>query len=610
MTDARHLSFTDGTAPSPAVPADIRNAASRAVMEYAFQQPSVVAPVQRLNGNTLSGDDHHNAIALALRTIAETVGRTLGPFGSNTLIRDAHGAHTATKDGYTVLTRLTFAQETATMVLDHVREVSRAMVRKVGDGSTSAVVMADALYRTLRNRRAELVTFPPGAVQSAISVLGDVLAEKILTKTVPINSDADILRVALISANNDPRVGALVVDAYREHGSDSNVFVQAGDGLVTTVTQEPGYRVLRGMARDCFANVVSTDSVAPTVCALQNPRVMIIAEMVTMPVFASTVAPAMNASLAEGRAFVLVAKDYEHGVLDTIANFMSKSPGAPLLLLDHAVATRRGAARLGDLAAVVGATAIGMGAPMPTDVKLALAMCGTNVASVRATLSETVFAGAVRSANASARADEIQAQLERVDISNNAEALTDELNELRARRRAILGSETTIMVGGATVAERRALADLLDDATLAVKSALRGGVVEGMGLTAVRCLVHDDSLRTSAAARLAETTTMPIERAAKLMETVHGAFFLAFWAAAQKVLENARVASPEDVIRKCVRENLAFNVITGQFSAEPTVINPVETDIEVIRGAASIVSLFIASEQTVLTRAAVGNGMD
>ena len=136
------------------------------------------SPREMPRSNVLADVAHHDALGDALAAVAKIVGRTLGPHGSNTLIRDEGGAHFATKDGYTVLQRLTFVQETATMVLDHVRSVSRAMVRKVGDGSTSAVIMADSLYHSLTNVEL-LKKHPPGAVQAALNAVAEVLTDRI-----------------------------------------------------------------------------------------------------------------------------------------------------------------------------------------------------------------------------------------------------------------------------------------------------------------------------------------------------------------------------------------------------------------------------------------------
>ena len=571
-------------------------------------------PVQKVirepRGNVLSGEAHHDAIASALEAIARTVARTLGPHGSNTLIRDEAGGHLATKDGYTVLQRLTFVQETATMVLDHVRGVSRAMVRKVGDGSTTAVVMADALYSSLRASRV-LDRFPPGAVQAAVAVVAEDVAGAVRAAARPL-AEGDVLKVATIAANNNPQHGALVERAYAAHGSAASVFVMEGEDE-TVVRSEPGYRVLRGMVDDCFANRVGLDGATATTCLLQDAVVMVVGEVVSQAVFNSVVAPAMNESIQAGHAFVLVGRDYDSGVIRTVSEFVRRSPGVRLLMLDHATATRRGAARLGDLAAVLGATVLeSRGGPMPSSVPDLLSACGYAEA-VRATGSETVFVvGDGRGPEAAGRLLELEAQIARVDENNVAEDMGAELDELRARRRAILGSEVTILAGGPTHLERLALVHLLDDAALAVKSAMRSGVVEGLALTGLRALRSGAVGGDETVLRVWERARLPAGGARVLTDVVVGAFGQAYRTVARTVLENSHVEDPDGVLDKCLDEGLTFNAVTRDYApvAESSVINPADTDAEIARGAASIVSLFVASNQTVLTRPLVGGDQD
>lgn len=553
--------------------------------------------------NVIADDLHRDSLADALSTVARIVGRTLGPHGSNALVRDEAGAHFATKDGYTVLQRLTFVQETATMVLDHVRTVSRAMVRKVGDGSTSAVIMADSLYQSLGGDL--LAHYPPGAVQSALNVLADIMANRIRAVARPVNGEQDILKVATIAANNDPLAGTLVADAYHIGGSHANVFVALG-GEKTEVRREPGYRVLRGMAHECFANEVGIDGASKTTCRLSNAAVMIYNGVVDQSAFNTKIAQVMNSCIERGIPLVLVAREYTPDLMQIVVEFKRKSPGVNLLLLDHAAATRRGAARLGDLATVVSANVLDIDSKEVTPEDLGTAY------EVRSTASETVFIVSQPSEKAEQRAIELEQQVNRVDAANHAEQLADELDELKSRIRALRGSEVTIFVGGATEQEKRTVQYLLDDAALAVRAAIRSGIVEGMGFTPQRILVDSDGtlvkeLADGIAARSRLPSGRTEELAAEVLEAVRGAYARA----TKRVLENARLPA-DDIWEICMERGLGYNAITGEYPKpdETVVVNPADTDIEILRGATSIVGLFITSDQTLLTRPAAGGGLD
>ena len=572
-------------------------------------------PMDPPRSNVLADETHAESLAAALGAIARIVGRTLGPHGGNTLVRDPHGSHFATKDGYTVLQHLTFVQETATMVLDHVRSVSRTLVRRVGDGSTSAVIMADALYESFR-KSGVTDEFPPGAIQAAMTLLADMIADEVRAVARTCDHDA-IETVATITSNNDPELGQLVGSIYRQYGWDANVFVGESDSDATVIRPEPGYRVLRGMIHDCFANEVGIDGATPTTCTLHDPLVMVTDGVVNQQFFTLAVVPLMNACLVAGRPFVLVAREVTSDSLEAVVKFKTSTPSAPVLFVDHATITRRAKARMGDLASVLGARVIDpLACPLASDpndstspqFKELLAMCGES-ASVRATRSETVFITTGRRDEAEVRAREIDAQIERVDQTNNAESMADELAELRARVRSLRGTEVTLLAGGSTPQERKALHYLLDDAVLAVRAATRSGVVEGLGLTGARAL-QKPGVAEALAERLAGKTRMPKDAIDRLASETVLAFYDAYRAAAGRVLENGRISA--DVVDECLARGCTYNAVTREFRAvdAATVLNPAETDIEIARGAASIVGLLTSSNQTILTRPVAGAGLD
>ena len=556
---------------------------------------------QAPRSNVISDYEHRDSIANALSDIATVVGRTLGPHGSNTLIRDEFGLHIATKDGYTVLQRLTYVQETATMVLDHVRSVSRSMVRKVGDGSTSAVIMADSLYQSLLESEL-LQAMPAGPVQSTLNALADIIANRITKISKPVTTYEDILAVATVSANNDPWAGKLVADAYLKGGDNANVFVGIG-GDTTEIRKEPGYRVLRGMVDECFANEVGIDGSTKTNCRLKDSKVLVYGDVIDQSAFNTVIAPVMNEAIATGKPFTIVAKEYTSDVLSIVANFKRNSPGIQLLFVDHANATRRGAARLGDLATVLGCKTVEAGTAISMD------MLGSAV-EIRSTGSETVFLTSERSEEVIERAKALQEQIDRVDENNHDESMSEELDELKARIRALLGSEVTIFIGGATDLEKKTLQYLLDDASLAVAAAKKGGIVEGLGMATLRQDWSDLGLELGST--LINRLLLPKAQIATLVTEVIIAVRSAYVKCFTKVLNNSRVKDVDAVLEKCVTENLAYNALSCEFTpvSAVKVVNPAYTDIEVIRGAMSIVGLFLASDQTLLTRPRAGGNLD
>jgi len=569
--------------------------------------PSKLAP----RSNAVAGTTHRQALRDALSTVAEVVGRTLGPHGAQTLVAGTKGDHFATKDGYTVLRYMQFVQETAMTVLDHVRSISRSVVRRVGDGSTSAVVMADALYSSFDDEGV-YDRFPPGAVQAAMSACADVLVNRIQQHARRIEpGSSELEAVATIAANNDPTLGRTVASIFKQHGAGANVTVAEADSGPTRFVPEPGYRVLRGMAHESFANESVTDEASPSVCRLRNAAVMVIGERVTMPTFVSVIAPAMNEVIGRGIPFVAVAREWEDAVIETVARYAAANPAPGVLLVDHSMASRRSRARLGDLAALVGASVLDPSSVNVSEASKLATQCGTAL-DVRSTKSETVFVVASRPPEAIRRANELMEQIARVEPGDHGSELADELDELELRRKALIGTEVHLLAGGDTPQERRALRYRLEDAALAASAALRSGVVEGMGMTALRELAGDvQAIRTAVLEELLERSRLPEEEASALATWVVSATTAAYREAASRVLRNAR-RDPEAVLVRCLGEGVAYDALRGSYHTVGAfrVLCPVDTDVEVLRGAMSIVALLATSDQTLLTRPAAGAGLD
>jgi chaperonin GroEL len=579
--------------------------------------PSSLPP----RSNVVQGLEHRSAIGSALLEIASTVGRTAGPHGSAALVRDSGGVHFATKDGYTVLKHMIFLQEIATMVLDHARSVSRTLVRRVGDGSTTAVIMANALYQSFDSHDLP-GRYAPGAIQAAMSCTADEVSKEIYAAAKGLVTGSQLVQVATIAANNNPEAGSLVAGIYEKYGEEANIFVDISSTDETIIVPEPGYRILRGMAHDAFANKAVSDGVAPTICLLQEPTILVFGGHVGMPEFAGPIMQLGNALLSRGKSYVVVAQSFASEVLDAAAKFRLKSSSIGFLLVDHSMGSRRGQARLGDLCAVVGATYLDPdAAPQPGSdgmidqegIAELIKLCGA-ADRVRSTGTETVFVTpGGRSPGALERASDLSEQIVRVDTGNVAENMAEELDELRSRRRSLMGTEIVLQAGGATQQEKVSFQYLLEDASLACVAALRSGVVEGLGMTAIRLLYGDRrgelAARIVAAASL--KTRIPTVNLDSLIFEVLEATEKAYFSAAKTVVENSRL-DWDSSIGAILSEDLAIDAMSGTFCRreDTPVLNPSDTDVEILRGAMSIVAMFIGSDQTVLTRLRHGPGLD
>jgi chaperonin GroEL len=190
--------------------------------------------------------------------------------------------------------------------------------------------------------------------------------------------------------------------------------------------------------------------------------------------------------------------------------------------------------------------------------------------------------------------------------------MAEELDELELRRRALTGTEVRLLAGGDTPQERRALRYRLEDAVLATGAAIRSGVVEGMGLTALRVLRGDtEAVTAEVALALEARTALGSEDTLTLAKWVVLATRNAYAEAASRVISNAR-RDPEEILGRCIGEGLTYNALRNTFHlpSDNRVLGPADTDVEVLRGAMSIAGLFATSNQTLLMRPSAGQGLD
>ena len=173
--------------------------------------------------NFLEESDSRNKIRATLEIISKVLCGTLGPYGSTTIIQDAQGRHFASKDGFDLMNRITFEDPGARTILDLVRQLASNQVLTVGDGSTSAIVVANALYSALTDPE-QVKTFKKVAAKDIVDILNDLsdyIEEEIKKSAIPVSDDLHELEtIAMISTNNDKEAGKIIKEIYEKIGKD------------------------------------------------------------------------------------------------------------------------------------------------------------------------------------------------------------------------------------------------------------------------------------------------------------------------------------------------------------------------------------------------------
>ena len=168
-----------------------------------------------LTANILNRKKLKETIDETLSFLSNTLSNSLGPYGSTTIIQDRQLNHAITKDGYSILKKIYVEEEEARTIIDLVKKISRNLVRKVGDGSTSSIIVANSLYKALENE--ELAKISPKDLLDILDTISKFLEEEITNMAIPVSEDFKELEyVASVSTNNDRDMGKIIREVFQQ----------------------------------------------------------------------------------------------------------------------------------------------------------------------------------------------------------------------------------------------------------------------------------------------------------------------------------------------------------------------------------------------------------
>lgn len=188
-------------------------------------------------------------IETAFNTIVEAVASTLGPYGNNVLIQDNMGNHSFTKDGYSVLKRLYFTDDIEKTLLDLVKTISKKLVRTVGDGSTSSIVLAASLYSQflieLKSLKDDNINIPPQELLNILNFIADRISNLIVDKSIKINDDNfdKIREIAKVSLNGNMEIADMIYEIYKRIGKDGFINIELSQGSTSYYESTNGFEL-------------------------------------------------------------------------------------------------------------------------------------------------------------------------------------------------------------------------------------------------------------------------------------------------------------------------------------------------------------------------------
>ncbi|MCH7700933.1 MAG: chaperonin GroEL [Planctomycetes bacterium] len=422
--------------------------------------------------------DARAALQIGVQKLSRAVKATLGPRGRTAVIDKGWGSPTVTKDGVTVAEEVELADKYENMGAQLVKEAASKTSKTAGDGTTTATVLAEAIFTTgLKNvaAGADANALNRGIDKAVRKVVG---ALESMSKPIRVTRRDDIVNVAAISANNDQAIGKILADCFEKVGKDGVITVEEGKSAETTIDVVEGMQFDRGYLSPHF--VTNQDAME---CVLDRPFVLIHEEKISS---VQKLIPLLEKAAKTKRPLLIIAEDIDSDVLATLV--VNKIRG--ILNVCGVKAPGYGDRRkamLEDLAILTGGKAIMK--DLGVDLE-SLSMSDLGQAKkIRIDADDTtVIEGAGSTKEIQGRISQIRAEIENTTSDYDCEKLQERLAKLA-------GGVAQINVGAATETELKEKKARIEDALHATRAALEEGIVAGGGVALVRCMSCLDDVK-------------------------------------------------------------------------------------------------------------------
>ncbi len=427
----------------------------------------------------LFGNDAQQGILEGITKLARAVKVTLGPVGQNVLLHKSFGAPRVTKDGVTVAKEIELPDPFENMGAKMINEVASKTSDKVGDGTTTATVLAEGIYREGLKLIASGAN--PMAVRRGIEMAVDAAVKAIKEQSVKVRDNDDLTNIATISANGDAAVGKLLTSALTAVGDDGVVEIEEGKSLENEKEVVDGMQFDKGYISPYFM----TDP-GSLECVLEDAYVLIHEKKISN---LRDFVPLLENLVSSSKPFLVIAEDVEgealaalvvnklRGVLNCAA---VKAPGFG----------ERRKAMLQDIAILTGGKVISEDLGVKLE-NVTLSDMGQARKIVIGKDTTTIIQGAGKKNEVKARCDQIRNQIEATTSDYDREKLQERLARLT-------GGVAIIRVGGQTEIDAKERKDLVDDAFHATKAAKEEGIVAGGGVALLRAIPAVEKARNNA----------------------------------------------------------------------------------------------------------------
>lgn len=426
---------------------------------------------------------HEEALKSILRgvkTLAKAVKVTLGPKGRNVVINKGFGSPLSTKDGVTVAKEIALKDKFENMGAQLVKEVASKTSDKAGDGTTTAIVLAEAIYTA----GVKVVTAGanPMVVKKGIEMAVEAITKELTSMASPVHSSEEIKQIATISANNDPEIGEIIANAMDKVGKDGIISVSDAKGIETILDVVEGMQFDKGYVSPYFITNPENMSVE-----LSHANVFIVDKKLSS---AKDLIPILEKTMTKNpKPLLIIADEIDGEALATLVVNKLKG-GLPICAVKAPGFGDRKKAALEDIAILTGATVV------TEELGMKLEDVGPEVLGKAETIkiskeSTTIIDGEGAPAKIKERIQSIKSELANPNVSKY------DREKLEERLAKLVGGVAVINVGAATETEMKEKKARVEDALHATRAAVAEGIVPGGGVALLRALKALENIKAS-----------------------------------------------------------------------------------------------------------------
>ncbi|ADB18386.1 chaperonin GroEL [Pirellula staleyi DSM 6068] len=407
------------------------------------------------------------AIRRGVSKLARAVKVTLGPKGRNVILQKSFGSPTVTKDGVTVAKEIDLEDVYENMGARMVREVASKTSDVAGDGTTTATVLAEAIFN--EGLKAVVAGVNPVQMKAGIEKAVADITEKLQKASIKIKDKSEMMNVASIAANNDREIGKKLADAMEKVGKDGVITVDEGKGLETEIEWVEGMQFDRGYLSPYFV----TDSTTMQ-CVLENPYILVFEKKITN---IKELVPVLEGVVQQSRPLLIIAEDVEGEALATLVINRLRGTFQCCAVKAPGYGDRR-KAMMEDIAILTGGVAVFEALGMKLET-LPLSDLGRAKKVIIDKDNCTIIEGAGKTDAIKARIEQLRREIENSTSDYDREKLEERLAKLS-------GGVAKVVVGGATESEVKEKKARVEDALHATRAAVQEGILPGGGVALLR----------------------------------------------------------------------------------------------------------------------------